>query len=164
MKQLFKKTQRGFTLIELMIVVAIIGILASIAIPAYQDYMTRAKWSKALATVDSLKLAMSECINDNAANLSACADLNSLHKYGITALPSLMDGASSMGTVTIFSQAGGMLSTAVATSIAISGTSVLANCSMILRPVAQAGAGAISWDVIASPSTCTKYVKGAVAA
>ena len=49
------KTQQGFTLIELMIVVAIVGILAAIAVPAYQDYTTRAKVTEGLTALASAK-------------------------------------------------------------------------------------------------------------
>jgi type IV pilus assembly protein PilA len=57
---MFNKMQKGFTLIELMIVVAIIGILAAIAIPAYQDYTIRAKVTEGLNLADSAKTAVAE--------------------------------------------------------------------------------------------------------
>lgn len=57
---MFSKMQKGFTLIELMIVVAIIGILAAIAIPAYQDYTIRAKVTEGLNLADSAKTAVAE--------------------------------------------------------------------------------------------------------
>ena len=55
-----KRTQQGFTLIELMIVVAIIGILAAVAIPAYQDYTVRAKMSELINVASGPKTAVSE--------------------------------------------------------------------------------------------------------
>jgi type IV pilus assembly protein PilA len=55
-----KKVQQGFTLIELMIVVAIIGILAAIAIPAYQDYTVRAKVSEPMTFLDAAKVSVAE--------------------------------------------------------------------------------------------------------
>lgn len=60
------KTQQGFTLIELMIVVAIIGILAAIAVPAYQDYMARSKISEAMGLLDAAKTSVAEwCATNN---------------------------------------------------------------------------------------------------
>lgn len=58
------KAQKGFTLIELMIVVAIIGILAAVAIPQYQDYTIKAKIGNALTSVDSLKTAVALCVQE----------------------------------------------------------------------------------------------------
>ena len=60
LKQMSKTVQKGFTLIELMIVIAIIGILAAIAIPAYQDYTIRAQVSEGLSLADGVKTAIAE--------------------------------------------------------------------------------------------------------
>ena len=60
-----KKVQQGFTLIELMIVVAIIGILASLAIPAYQSYTIRAQISEGLSLASPLKNAMASFYHEN---------------------------------------------------------------------------------------------------
>ena len=62
---MFSKVQKGFTLIELMIVVAIIGILAAIAIPAYQDYTIRAKVTEGLNLADSAKTSVAEAFQSN---------------------------------------------------------------------------------------------------
>ncbi|MFZ0219069.1 MAG: prepilin-type N-terminal cleavage/methylation domain-containing protein [Candidatus Aquirickettsiella sp.] len=66
-----KAKQRGLTLLELMIVIAIIGILAAIAIPSYQNYSNRAKFAEVIQSTAPFKLAVTTCMHEHD-NLAAC--------------------------------------------------------------------------------------------
>lgn len=72
---MYKQAQKGFTLIELMIVIAIIGILAAVAVPQYSQYTKRSKFSEVVIATVPFKLAVSECAGDlNNAVIAGCGN------------------------------------------------------------------------------------------
>ena len=101
--QIKRSVQKGFTLIELMIVVAIIGILAAVALPAYQDYTTRAKVSEVVIMTAPAKLAVAET-SSSLGGLASLTATNSGYVFpGATKYVSGITVADTTGVVTAVS-------------------------------------------------------------
>lgn len=118
--------QKGFTLIELMIVVAIIGILAAIALPAYQDYTARAQVSEAFTSTAGVRTALSEYAQTNGAypdanTTPAVADLAVTGQYSTAAV------TAGTGVITITMAAAGVASAGVAGNSIVLTPPTLAN-------------------------------------
>lgn len=125
-----QQAQKGFTLIELMIVVAIIGILAAVAIPAYSDYTAKAKVSEAASISGPARLAVAQAFNEG--NLSATSDNASV------GLPTLATAINSK----------------YVTSVTVDGTSATAaTVSVLMR---DTGNAAITGKNVVYNITCTE--------
>ena len=127
------KKQQGFTLIELMIVVAIIGILAAIAIPAYQDYTIRAQVSEGLNLASGAKAAVSEYFMDR-----GVLPLNNA-EAGISTAASI--AGNYVRTVTV---ANGVITAQFSNGAPQQANLVLNNAQLLLTPTTAAGS--VDWD------------------
>ena len=97
-----RSLQKGFTLIELMIVVAIIGILAAVALPAYQDYTVRAKVSEVILAASSAKTAISEAAQVGGAAMPSSMVIDTqASKYVASVAYTSAAGQSSVGVITV---------------------------------------------------------------
>jgi len=119
------KKQQGFTLIELMIVVAIIAILAAIALPAYQDYTTRAKVSEAIVMAAPAKLAVAETASSLGSLGGITATNNGYSFPGATKYVSGITIAATTGVVTVVSTVPNATGSLTLTPTAVNGSAQL---------------------------------------
>ena len=144
--------QKGFTLIELMIVVAIIGILAAIAIPAYQDYTARSQLSEGVSLAGGLKTQISDSLQAGSCASSVSAENTIVGKYG-TAVISGNPNSNTSAT-----QANGC----VVTYTVITGTGVSNKISGAVLKLDMLVNGSYKADMTATGAPDAKYVPKAV--
>ena len=163
---MLNKMQKGFTLIELMIVVAIIGILAAIAIPAYQDYTIRAKVTEGLNLADSAKTAVAESWQSGGVTglLAAASSWNTSFaatKYVSNIQVSTTTGAITVsydpGQITQLTGANVLVLTPSVNKIQLPNT-LSGNIDWACSSAANATATAQSLPVAAGGNILTKYV------
>jgi len=134
--------QRGFTLIEMLIVVAIAGILAAIAVPQYQSYTKRAKFAEVVAAIQPYKAGVESCFQSTGSLTGCSAGSNGVPADATTA-------SGDTGKTAVAS-----VSTGASGVITATGSSAVDGATYILEPaVPSSGAAALLWSV-KSTSTC----------